>query len=106
MSNWFGKTVKKAEIKDFHLHDLRHTFASWLVMSGIDLTTVQQLLGHQTYQMTLKYAHLSPEHRQSAVDILARKTGKLGARRIERGTNLAQAEIPATLKNANLVVNQ
>ena len=47
-------------------------------------------MGHQTYQMTLKYAHLSPEHRQSAVDILARRTGKLGDRGIEYGTNLAQ----------------
>ena len=75
-------------------------------MSGIDLTTVQQLLGHQTYQMTLKYAHLSPEHRQSAVDILARKTGKLGAGKIEYGTNLAQAKIPAILENANIGVNQ
>ena len=72
----------------------------------MDLTTVQQLLGHQTYQMTLKYAHLSPEHRQSAVDILARRTGKLGARRIEHGTNPAQVEIPAILKNANHVVQQ
>ena len=106
VSNWFGKIVKKAEIKDFHLHDLRHTFASWLVMSGVDLTTVQQLLGHQTYQMTLKYAHLSPEHRQSAVDILARRTGKLGAKRIEHGTNPAQAGKTTILENANLVVNQ
>ena len=106
VSNCFGRIVKKAEVKDFHFHDLRHTFASWLVMSGIDLTTVQQLLGHQTYQMTLKYAHLSPEHRQSAVDILARRTGKLGTRRIEHGTNLAQAEIPAILKNAESVVVQ
>lgn len=90
ITHWFGKIVQQAGIQNFHFHDLRHTFASWLVMSGVDLMTVQQLLGHQTYQMTLKYAHLSPEHRQSAVDILARKTGRLGARRIEHGTNLAQ----------------
>lgn len=104
--HWFGKTVKKAEIKDFHLHDLRHTFASWLVMGGIDLTTMQQLLGHQTYQMTLKYAHLSPEHRQSAVDILARKTGKLGARRIEHGTNPSQSVKVPILENLETVVAQ
>lgn len=106
LSNWFRKIVKEAGIRDFHLHDLRHTFASWLFMSGVDLTTVQQLLGHQTYQMTLKYAHLSPEHRQSAMDILARRTGRLSARRIEHGTNLAQTEIPAILESADIVVTQ
>ena len=105
VTHWFGKIVKKAEIKDFRLHDLRHTFASWLVMSGIDLTTVQQLLGHQTYQMTLKYAHLSPEHRQSAVDILARKTGKLGAKRIESVPNLAQPEKPVIAERAPIYAN-
>ena len=106
VTHWFGKTVKEAEIKDFHIHDLRHTFASWLVMGGVDLKTIQELLGHKTYQMTLKYAHLSPEHRQSAVDILTRRTGKLVARRIEYGTNLAQEGKSAILENANLVVNQ
>ena len=106
VSNWFGKTVKEADIKDFHLHDLRHTFASWLVMSGIDLATVQQLLGHQNYQMTLKYAHLSPEHRQSAVDVLARRTGGLVSKNIKHGTNLAQTVKAEILENANIVVNQ
>ena len=72
-------TVRETKSKkNRHIPMNQQTFASWMVMSGIDLTTVQQLLGHQTYQMTLKYAHLSPEHRQSAVDILARKTGKSG----------------------------
>ena len=44
---------------------------------GVDLRTVQSILGHQTYQMTLRYAHLSPEHQRQAVDILAGKTVKL-----------------------------
>ena len=45
------------------------TFASHFVMAGVGLKTVQELLGHQTYQMTLRYAHLSPDHRKAAVNV-------------------------------------
>lgn len=69
----FKKIVKKAEINDFTFHDLRHTFASWLVMSGVDLKTVQELMRHKDFRMTLRYAHLSPEHKKTAVEILAEK---------------------------------
>ena len=106
VTHWFGKTIKKAEIKDLHFHDLRHIFASWLVMSGIGLITVQQFLGHQTYQMSQKYAHLSPEHQQSAIDILARKTGKLGAKRIESVSNMAQPENLPIFRNTEIVLVQ
>ncbi len=66
----FWTALRKSDIKNFHFHDLRHTFASQMVMSGVDLNTVRELMGHQTIEMTLRYAHLSPGHKRRAVDIL------------------------------------
>lgn len=66
----FKTALRKAGIRDFHFHDQRHTFASQLVMAGVDITTVKELLGHKTLTMTLRYSHLAPAHKVKAVDIL------------------------------------
>ena len=51
-------------------HDLRHTFASHLVMHGVDIKTVQELLGHHNLTMTMRYSHLAPAHASRAIQIL------------------------------------
>lgn len=66
---WHGVVVG-AKVTSFRFHDLRHTFASKLVMAGVDLNTVRELLGHKSVAMTLRYAHLAPEHKAAAVEAL------------------------------------
>lgn len=100
----FTNALKRARIRDFRFHDLRHTFASLLVMAGIDLKTVQELLGHKTFEMTLRYAHLSQDHKRWAMNVLGhrldtiwtpegKKAKKLqGAPSLELGYDEAQEE--------------
>jgi integrase len=66
----WASLVTTAELKDFHFHDLRHHFASRLVMAGVDLYAVKELLGHSDFAMTQRYAHLSDEHKAAAVERL------------------------------------
>jgi|SRR5208283_47746 len=60
---------RKAGIKDFHFHDLRHTFAFHLVMAGVEITTVKEILGRKTMTMTLRHAHLAPFQKGKAAGI-------------------------------------
>lgn len=66
----FKKAVKSAGLEDFRIHDLRHTFASWLVSEGVELVKVRDLLGHTKISMTERYAHLMPNRLLDAVQVL------------------------------------
>jgi integrase len=83
----FNTACRRAGIKDFHFHELRHTFASQLVMAGIDFTTIRELLGHKTLTMTLRYPHLAPSHKVKAVDILDSAIKKRQLYKMKGGTN-------------------
>jgi integrase len=79
----FKKAVERAGLTNFRFHDLRHTFASRLVMGGQDIRTVQELLGHKSITMTLRYSHLSPTHRAKAVAILDRLSEEIAAAAVD-----------------------
>jgi integrase len=82
----FKSSCTRAGIEGLRVHDLRHTFASWLVMSGAPLRTVAELLGHKTLAMVHRYSHLSPDHLRDAVDRLS-----TGAPSVHTDTELKQA---------------
>ncbi|HMK20712.1 MAG TPA: site-specific integrase, partial [Terriglobales bacterium] len=67
----YNNAVAAARLDDVNFHTLRHTFASWAVMRGVTLKELQELLGHASLAMTMRYAHLAPEHLRTAVSRLA-----------------------------------
>ena len=70
--SWAG-LMTAAKIDGFRFHDLRHTFASKLVMAGVPLAVVRDLLGHSSITMSERYAHLAPAHHAAAVEMLVAK---------------------------------
>lgn len=66
----WDSVLKAAEINSFRWHDLRHTFASKLAMQSVALNTIRDLLGHADLKMTLRYAHLSPDTKAAAIELI------------------------------------
>jgi len=73
MTTEFEKALEKAELPRIRIHDLRHSFASNLVIAGMPLNVVQELMGHNDIKTTMIYAHLAPNARRAAVDALMRR---------------------------------
>jgi integrase len=110
---WGGKKIKsvsyglnaacrRAGIANFRFHDLRHTFASQLVIRGASLKEVQELLGHKTMTMTLRYAHLAQEQKKVAVNLLC-GLGKLYQKR--HVTNMSQIKNQPSNPALSLIKN-
>lgn len=80
MRSAWVKALDRAEVQDFRWHDLRHTAASYLTMSGIGAMEVAKVLGHKTLQMTARYSHLSPERTVELGDVLTKRLGLQGGK--------------------------
>lgn len=71
----FQKAIKKADIKDLHFHDLRHTCATRMVQRGVDLYSVSVILGHTSMEMTRRYSHHNVDSLRSAIATLEKENG-------------------------------
>lgn len=82
--------VKATELVNFKFHDLRHTFASWARMAGADLADICEAMGHSTVAVTMRYAHVKPDSRDTAFDrvgemLQPRKAGRMSQNASQRG---------------------
>jgi integrase len=72
-SSW-DMLARNSDLCNFHFHDLRHHFASWFVMRGGSLQALKEILGHADLKMTLRYAHLAPDHLRNEIEKTDRPT--------------------------------
>ena len=96
---WFEPAVKAAGLTCFSWHCLRHTFTSRLVMAGVDLRTVQELMGHKTIVMTVRYSHLAAKHTLAAVE-------RLDASTAEPSDTTTDTGVPRKLHTEAIVLQQ
>lgn len=89
---WY-RGLKKAGITDFRFHDLRHTWASWLIQSGVPLSALQEMGGWESIEMVRRYAHLAPNH-------LTEHARKIDSLLCDNDTNTTQGENQVGLKLA------
>ena len=64
----YGNAVANAKLDDVNFHTLRHTFASWAVMRGVSLKELQELLGHSSLAMTMRYGKPTVEEISASVN--------------------------------------
>lgn len=88
LPNWrrrWDAARKAAAIVDFRFHDLRHTFASWARMAGADIAAIKDALAHSDVSMTMRYAHITPDHARTAWDVVGEVISpRLVTRRVTR----------------------
>ena len=76
--------LEKTKIQDLTFHSLRHTFGTRLGMAGVDVKTIQELMGHRDIKMTMRYSHPTQEHKKNAVELLNRVTTILTTEGVDR----------------------
>ena len=69
----FNEALRIAGIEGFNIHDLRHTFCSYLAMNGASTLQMMKLMGHKSMNMVARYAHLSPDHEADLVETMNKR---------------------------------